>query len=326
MKFDCVVLNPPYSESVGGGKGGATETYTSFIEEAIKLSKEFVVPIIPAKWYVNARGSNVENFRKKFLTCKKIKEMHDYSNEKDVFPNIDLRGGVCYFLYSKSYNLSLCNHVLDGVSYKRELNNRYNIFIRDINLERLVNSLHSDSSFTNIVSVTAPFGFLTDVFDNFDKYELPEMSNVQDELNCCRVFGSFKRVMYCSKEYPIPRLDSSFDKYKIFIAWADSCMDFKKLNLKPFIGKPFDMCTETYLTIGSFDTLEEAESCISYISTKFFHALVSAKKVNQHMSRDVYSLIPIVPFDRIWTDDELFRLFSIDSDLQSYINLNFHIN
>lgn len=325
MRFDCVILNPPYSDSVGGGKGGATEVYTYFIDESIKLSKNLVVPIIPAKWYVNARGSNVENFRNKFLTCKKIKEIHDYSNEKDVFPDIDLRGGICYFLYSKLYNSSLCKYVSDGKLYERELNGKLNIFIRDVNLQNLIYSLPQDSSFSDIVSVTAPYGLLTDVFDDFDKYNLPEMKSVRDDLNCCKVYGSFKRVMYCSKDYPLPRKDSSYDKYKVFIPWADSCMDFKKLNLKAFIGEPYELCTETYLSIGCFDTYKEAESCISYINTKFFHALISAKKVNQHMSRDVYSFVPLVDFSHLWSDEELFDMFSISEELKNYILTNFHI-
>lgn len=321
MKFDCVILNPPYSNSVGGANGGATELYSPFINIAYTLSKDLVVPIIPAKWYVNARGSGINDFRKDFLTCKNIKEIHDFENEKDIFPEIDLRGGICYYLYKKGYNSSICDFYSNSIMRKRDLS-RNNILIRNELFEKLVESVDKKTSLTSIVSVTAPFGLITDVFDDFSKYELPSMCEV-GYADCVTVYGSLGRKMYCNKDYPFPTKCDNLAKYKIFIPCADSGMDFTRLKLKPFIGKPYEACTGTYLTIGSFNKLVEAESCLSYINTKLVHALIFARKVNQHMSRDIYSFVPLVDFNKIYTDLYLKDLWGIPdtvfSDIMNYI-------
>lgn len=61
--------------------------------------------IIPARWYAGGKG--LDEFRANMLNDIHISEIHDFPNTDDCFPGVNIRGGVCYFLWSSNYN----NHV-----------------------------------------------------------------------------------------------------------------------------------------------------------------------------------------------------------------------
>ena len=49
----------------------------------------------------------------------------------------------------------------------------------------------------------------------------------------------------------------------------------------------------------------------STINTKFIKFLIKVKKPTQRVKKDVFSLVPVVPFDRIWTDENVFDYFNL---------------
>ena len=88
---------------------------------------------------------------------------------------------------------------------------------------------------------------------------------------------------------------------------------------KPFIGAPGEVCTERYLTIGPLNSHEECVSLLSYLATRFVRFMVLLRKPSQHATRKVYEFVPMVKFDHIWTDEELFKSFGITLEEQTFI-------
>jgi site-specific DNA-methyltransferase (adenine-specific) len=123
MKFDVIVGNPPYQLSDGGAQKSASPIYQNFVEQAIKLNPRFLSMIIPARWYSGGKG--LDEFRNKMLTDKRLKEIHDFPETSDCFPGINIRGGVCYFLWDNEHkgDCSITTHKggLIGVPVKRPL-------------------------------------------------------------------------------------------------------------------------------------------------------------------------------------------------------------
>ena len=80
---------------------------------------------------------------------------------------------------------------------------------------------------------------------------------------------------------------------------------------KPLIAKPGEVCTQTYLVIGPFKNKRAVESFGSYYHTRFFRFLVSLRKITQDAGRTTYSWVLEQTWDRIWTDEELFKKYKL---------------
>jgi site-specific DNA-methyltransferase (adenine-specific) len=108
-------------------------------------------------------------------------------------------------------------------------------------------------------------------------------------------------------------------KYKVFApkAWGTGNEESDWLN--PFVVKPGSVCTETYLVMGAFDSEAEANNLVSYIQTKFFHALVSLLKISQNAAKGVYELVPVQDFTKPWTDTELYAKYNLSEEEIAFI-------
>lgn len=101
MHFDLIVGNPPYQLSDGGFGKSAVPIYHSFVEQAKALDPTYLSMIIPARWFAGGKG--LDNFRQSMLHSPELAELHDFPNTEDVFPGVNVRGGICYFLYNKNH-------------------------------------------------------------------------------------------------------------------------------------------------------------------------------------------------------------------------------
>ena len=111
-------------------------------------------------------------------------------------------------------------------------------------------------------------------------------------------------------------------KYKIFIAEAYGCGEIGEIPSTPVLSTPGELCTETFLQIGPFETQQEAENMLSYIRTKFFRALVGIKKQTQHTTQKVYQFVPMQDFSKPWTDKELYMKYGLSENEIEFIESN----
>ena len=82
--------------------------------------------------------------------------------------------------------------------------------------------------------------------------------------------------------------------------------------IKPIIGEPNTICTETYIVFGPFDSKEEIENVTTYIQTKFF--MMGLKKITQDATKAVYQFVPMQDFSKSWTDEELYAKYNLTQD------------
>ena len=62
------------------------------------------------------------------------------------------------------------------------------------------------------------------------------------------------------------------------------------------LGNPAVGSTITFLSIGAFDTEEEAVICKRYLKTKFARTLLGVLKATQNGSKPCYRMIPLQDF------------------------------
>ena len=168
MKLDVIVGNPPYQVvSNSDNQNRNPPIYHKFVQLGIALSPEYFSLITPARWY----SSNIlmGNFPLEFLSDRRICYLHDYTNANDIFPTVEIKSGVSYFLWYRKHN-DLCT-IDSTISRKTERSKRYllseydDIFIRynlGIPIIKKVQD-YNEPSLSAIISPQNPFGFNTAV-------------------------------------------------------------------------------------------------------------------------------------------------------------------
>ncbi len=313
MKFDVIVGNPPYQlGNQFDNQQRDRPIYHLFVENAKRLLPRHLCMIIPARWFTGTW--NLGDFPRTMLNDRRIKELHDFPNASDCFPGVEIKGGVCYFHWDRDHagDCKVISHVGNSSSTQTRplLEPGEDIFIRNNEGIPIYHKVKADNtrSFTNLVSPQNPFGFRTNHHGRKKRHD-------GDIPLICRG----KEIEYISKS-DIKVHTEWIDAWKVLIPEAGEGGALpNKLLGKPFIAGPGTCCTGTYLLLGPFRSKEECSNVISYIQTTFFRFLISLKKITQHTNRTTYSLIPLVEFDRPWTDSDLCKRYGISDSELSYM-------
>ena len=314
MKFDVIIGNPPYQLKDGGAQASAGPLYHKFIEKAKQLNPRYLSMIIPSRWFSGGKG--LDKFRKEMLHDQRIRVIHDYVNAKDCFPNIDLKGGVNYFLWDRD-NKGQCeiNTHADGkissTSIRPLLEQGTDVFIRyneAISIFKKIQK-YNEGSFSDSVSARKPFGLTT----TFKGKKISFNNSVMMYQN--------KSIGYIKREEVLQNNDW-IDMHKVLAPYAVGSGDSKTDLIKPIYSEPGTCCTETYLVLALSKNKQEALNAISYIKTKFFHFMVTLKKNTQHTTREVYEFVPMQDFTESWDDKKLYDKYNLDKEEITFIESN----
>jgi site-specific DNA-methyltransferase (adenine-specific) len=166
MKFDVIIGNPPYQLDTGGSGRQAKPIYQLFVTQAKKLNPKYLCMIIPARWF--SGGFGLDKFRNEMLADRRISNLVDFENASDVFPGVDIAGGVCYFLWERDHDADCkVTSNSNGARFStiRRLD-EFDIFIRQSNSIPIINKVignkkTSKKFLDQVVSSIQPFGIPT---------------------------------------------------------------------------------------------------------------------------------------------------------------------
>ena len=321
MKFDVIIGNPPYQVNDGGGTGDSSKPiYDKFVTSAKKLNPRYLSMIIPSRWLMGGKG--LDSFRVEMGQDKKIKFIYDFEDARKCFPGVQIGGGVMYFLRDNNYD-GKTKYILEDKNGKKIESDRYlsndfssNIF-RDGRHVSIISKVFKSnfSSFNKIVSKRKPYGIATDIFNNPNKYGYDNIPSESFEKSV-KIYGvkgnkggAKRKVGYIHRDLTNNR---DIYKFKLFHSYAYG--SHYTVPPKIIVGKPGEICSETFLSIGPFSSEEEATYCLSYIKTKFFRALLSFNRIQQNISQKTFELIPMQKFDKEFSDKDLYSQYNLSDE------------
>lgn len=325
-EFTAIIGNPPYHVKDGGHGASSIALYNLFIEKSIELNPKYIAMIIPARWYVGGRG--LDRFRDNFLKDTRISILHDYSNSKNCFNFVNISGGVCHFLWERDFNGKCKIYFHNNDKIKKEerylIDGNDDVFIRDNTLISIKNKIkkYNEKTMDNIVTAAKHYGLRNDSIKNREKYNLPPMSDnkIEDGFRLYGLDNNRNRVIrWLPFDYPFKK-NNGYNKYKVFVPESGGIKNDILGN--PILGEINDICTETFIQIGCFNSKEEAKNCLDYIKTKFFRILVSMRKQTQHGTKKVYKFVPIQDFNEEWSDEKLYKKYNLSDEEIKYIEDN----
>ena len=315
MQFDVVIGNPPYQMKGGAGGSSDSSIYHLFVEQAKKLEPKYLSMVVPSRWLAGGRG--LDEFRKEMLNSRKLLRLVDFPVSREVFPNVEVKGGICYFLWSGNHNGPCDVTVVRGdeeTTTSRQLD-EFDVFVRD---PRAVDILRKvikakEKPIIDILTADTPFGIATN-FDGFhDKIKPGDVA-----LYYVR---SGKRDIGFVPRDTITKNAALINKWKVLVPKAGSDGGQKipdSVLGKPWLSPPPSVASQTFLAFW-VESEGEARSVESYYRTKFFRHLVSLRKLTQDALRPMYSWVPIQTWDRQWTDEMLYKKYKLTAEEIDYI-------
>lgn len=306
MKFDAVVGNPPYQGT------NHSQIYPFFYLAAIEIGK-YVSLIFPSGWQ---QPKNANNLVK--LNNEKIKtdsQIVKIDNRQNIFPNISGAEWVNIILWECGFNNGLNGKQL---LYTNGENPQILKLCWEVNqsskpeeIQKFAQIILSTQGFVSLqkyTSVSKPYGIRKDIFKNYAKYNLPEMSIVRQSKTDILVYGSFNEVRYVPRDYAFPRRTKALEKFKVLVGSAWGNMSEKTglggAYANVIVAKPFEACTETYQESGCFDDIETCIKHAKYLMTKFARAALYVNKISQ-MSTTSWGAVPVQDYSEAWWNNSI---------------------
>lgn len=310
MKFDVVIGNPPYQEASHGEQDNyAAPIYYAFMDLSYQLS-DLVTLITPARFLFNA-GSAPKEWTEKILKDKYLRVVEYIPKSETVFPKTDIKGGV----------VITCRDATEEGESIAEKYSPAGIFIPFDELLNIMKKVTAQNfvSFSNIVRTRAAYRFNDEMHKDFPQ-AIKELSNghaydistniftrlpfifsekhPSGEDEYVKVLGREKNDRVCryiKREY-IKDDGNNLEKYKVFVPKANGSGALGEVLSTPMIGTPMMCCTETFISIGAFDTGFEARAALKYVESKFARVLLGILKITQDNTKQKWEMVPIQDF------------------------------
>ena len=339
MKFDFAIGNPPYQEeTIGDNKGFAPPVYNKFLDAACEVAEK-VEMIHPARFLFNA-GSTPKAWNKKMLGDEHFKIMEYEADSSRIFPNTDIKGGIVisYHDETKKYG------AIEIFTKYKELNTILHKVIQDIafisfsnivitrTAYRLTDKMHEEhpEALSQLSSGHA-YDMSTNIFERLPQIFYDEKPN--DGAEYIKILGREKNervYKYIKREYVNDVIN--LDKYKILIPKANGIGAFGEVISAPVIQGKGIGHTETFLSIGIFDNIQEAQNAYKYIKSKLARALLGVLKTTQDITPDKWANVPMQDFtdksDIDWSvsianiDKQLYKKYRLSEEEIAFIENN----
>jgi site-specific DNA-methyltransferase (adenine-specific) len=321
MQFDVVIGNPPYQLGQSGGDAVgsfAMPIYQRFVQAAKALDPRYILMVTPSRWFAGGRG--LDEFRQEMLTDRCMRVLVDYPDSREVFPGVDIAGGVSYFLRDSSWDgpCEITTNVggSPGKPMSRFLDEfdilvRYNEAVAI--LEHVLGPAGHQGGFESLATIVSPIQPFS-IRTNFRG--APSSNGMSDPVLLYQNGGTG-----FIERGQVPRNVGWVDQWKVFLSSTASehggqtdKSGTRRVFSRILTGPPGTACTETYLMVGPYNSETEAVNLGGYLRTRFVRFLVALRTNTQHLYSERFAFVPRLPMDRVWTDADLYEKYGLADD------------
>lgn len=332
MNFNAVVGNPPYQEATKDTSD--KPVYHLFMDASFNISDK-VTFITPARFLFNA-GKTPKEWNNKVLTDEHFKVIYYTANSTDIFPNVDIKGGIAITLHNSNERYEKINtftHHKELKTIKEKVVSNTTDYLCDIvyapESYRFSKKLHEDfptirykDENHGILAKGHDYDLTTNIFDKLENIVFFS-DKPNDDYEYIQIMGrkSNSRVcMFIKNEY-IEKHDN-LTKWKVILPKSNGSGAIGEVLSTPLIGEPLIGHTQTFISIGAFDTQFEATALLKYVKTKFLRTLLGILKVTQDNKKAVWKYVPMQDFTEQSDIDWTKSISEIDQQLYKKYNLN----
>ncbi|MBQ4404192.1 MAG: Eco57I restriction-modification methylase domain-containing protein [Selenomonadaceae bacterium] len=317
-KFDYVISNPPYNEETADTSDNPIYHY--FMEASKKISDKAVF-ITPARFLFNA-GKTPKDFNRRMLNDPHFKVLDYAPDPRKYFRGVDIKGGVAVTLRDDTKNFGTIGTFIPFPELKSIHDE---ICVDDKNFRSLSKIIYPPESFhfsekfhadnpnaAKLLSSGHADDLTTNIFDKLKKYFFDDKpSDGYDYIQILGLTKMRRAFKWIRRDYI--RNDTNLDKYKIFLPKSNGSGNLYEVLSTPLVG-----ATQTFISVGAFDTRAEAEACLAYIKSKFCRAMLGILKVTQHNPPQTWAKVPLQDFT---ADSDIDWSGNVDAQLYCKYNL-----
>ena len=330
-KFYAVIGNPPYQEEKEDN-ARKPPIYHYFMDASYQVSERTEL-ITPARFLFNA-GQTPKEWNRKMLSDTHLKVLDYTLDGSAVFQGTDIKGGV-------------------AVTYRNELKEfePIQVFIPYKELKGVIAKLQA-VGFTPVsdeVTGAVPYRFSEtaqnehpELIEKMGK-SLDLRTNVLDKLqgelffdkpmdDCpyAAIYGLVNKRRDClwiKRSYiDVP---DNFSGFKVLLPKASGSGNYGERLAEMLVASKGVGHTQSFVSIGNFDTEDEADCFCKYIKGKFSRSLLGVYKVTQDITPRVWTFVPMQDFtpssDIDWSksipeiDQQLYAKYGLDENEIEFI-------
>lgn len=336
-KFYAVIGNPPYQEEFNdeGNKTYAKPVYNAFMDAAEEVS-ERVELITPARFLFNA-GSTPKAWNAKKLADPHFTVLQYEADASKAFPNTDIKGGVAVSLYDATRTLGPIGtyipydelrSIWEKVTKRGDFAG-FDGIVCTAYAYHFTDALHRENpDAANRMSKGHAYDLKSNVLE-----KLPDIFHEKkpdDGHEYIKILGLVKmRRTYRFIRRDYVNQPDNLPKWKVIVPKSNGSGALGEALSMPLIGQPLTGHTETFMSIGCFDSKEEAEALLKYIKSKFARTLLGVLKTTQDNPPEKWKFIPLQDFtsasDIEWSrsvseiDQQLYEKYRLDDEEINFI-------
>ena len=333
MKFDFVIGNPPYQEDMRDTSD--KPIYNKFMDAAYDIG-ERVELITPARFLFNA-GKTPNEWNEKMLHDEHFKILYYEQDGKKIFSNSDIKGGIAisyrnvHIKYGEMgvftsypelnviFHKVVSNKLFNTLDEHIILQNKWNLKKLYVSHPELFATFYNGKGkkVCKIGSCGKERRLTTSIFNLENLFE---ENDGGDSFKILGLVSNKRCYKFIKKEY-IDQTHENINKWKVILPKSNGSGLLGEVLSTPIVGKPYIGFTQSFISVGAFESEYEAASLLKYIKSKFVRVLLGVLKITQDNNLGTWKYVPWQDFTSSSDIDWSQSIADIDKQLYKKYNL-----